>query len=58
MTAAGGAHAGLIEIKWQKPAPRKTFARRRSGSILAALSTIVATAILGGIAALAVYLIG
>jgi len=58
MTAAGGFIAGLIEIKWQKPAPRRTFARRRSGSILAALSTIIATAILGGIAAVAVWLIG
>ena len=58
MTVAGGATAGLIEIKWQKPAPRKTFARRRSGSIVAALLTIAATAFFGAIAALAVYAIG
>jgi ABC-2 type transport system permease protein len=58
MTAAGGVAAGLIEIKWQKPAPRKTFVRRRSGSIVAALLTIAATAFFGAIAALAVFLIG
>ena len=58
MTVAGGAIAGLIEIKWQKPAPRKTFARRRSGSVVAALLTIAATAFFGAIAALAVFLIG
>ena len=57
MTAAGGAAAGLIEIKWQKPAPRKTFNRRRSGSVIASLMTIFATAMLGGIAALLVYFI-
>ena len=58
MTAAGGAAAGLIEIKWQKPAPRKTFARRRSGSMIAGIMTVLVTAFLGGIAALAVYAIG
>jgi ABC-2 type transport system permease protein len=57
-TAAGGATAGLIEIKWQKPAPRKTFQRRRSGSILAGILTLLATACFGGLAALAVYVIG
>jgi ABC-2 type transport system permease protein len=55
MTAAGGATAGLIEIKWQKPAPRKTFQRRRSGSIIAGILTLLATAFFGGLAALAVY---
>ena len=58
MTAAGGAAAGLIEIKWQKPAPRKTFVRRRSGSIVSSILTLLATAIFGGIAALAVWMIG
>ena len=58
LTAAGGAAAGLIELKWQKPAPRKTFARRRSGSMVAGILTVLATALLGGIAALAVYLLG
>lgn len=57
MTAAGGALAGLIEIKWQKPAPRKTFARRRSGSIAAALLTFLVTAIFGGVAALGTWLL-
>jgi ABC-2 type transport system permease protein len=58
MTAAGGAVAGLIEIKWQKPAPRKTFVRRRSGSLVAGILTLLATAFFGGLAALAVYVIG
>lgn len=58
MTAAGGACAGLIEIKWQKPAPRKTFQRRRSGSLIAGIMTLLATAVFGGLAALAVYIIG
>lgn len=57
MTAAGGTLAGLIEIKWQKPAPRKTFARRRSGSIAAALLTFLITAIFGGVAALGTWLL-
>lgn len=57
MTVAGGTIAGLIEIKWQKPAPRKTFARRRSGSIAAALLTFLVTAIFGGVAALGTWLL-
>jgi ABC-2 type transport system permease protein len=57
MTAAGGAAAGLIEIKWQKPAPRNTFRRRRSGSIVAGILTLVATAFFGGLAALIVLFI-
>jgi ABC-2 type transport system permease protein len=58
MTVAGGAVAGLIEIRWQKPAPRKTFVRRRSGSLVAGILTLLATAFFGGLAALAVYFIG
>ena len=58
MTVAGGACAGRIEIKWQKPAPRKTFARRRSGSMIAGILTLLTTAVFGGLAALAVFLIG
>jgi ABC-2 type transport system permease protein len=57
LTVAGGAAAGLIEIKWQKPAPRKTFSRRRSGSVVALILTLFATAFFGGLAALAVYAI-
>jgi ABC-2 type transport system permease protein len=56
-TAAGGTLAGLIELKWRKPAPRKSFARRRSGSIVAALATLFVTALFGGGAALAVWLV-
>ena len=58
MTAVGGACAGLIEIKWQRPAPRKTFARRRSGGIVAGLLTVLTSAVFGGIAAVAVWRFG
>jgi ABC-2 type transport system permease protein len=58
MTAAGGTLAGLIEIRWQKPAPRKTFARRRSGGFVAALLTLLVTALFGGAAAAGVWLLG
>jgi ABC-2 type transport system permease protein len=58
LTAAGGAAAGLIEIKWQKPAPRKTFARRRSGSLIAGLLTFLVTAFFGGLAAWGVWRLG
>jgi ABC-2 type transport system permease protein len=54
-TLTGGACAGLIEIKWQKPAPRKTFVRRRSGGFVAGLLTILTSAIFGGAAAFAVW---
>jgi dolichol kinase len=57
MTVAGGTIAGLIEIKWQKAAPRKTFARRRSGSIAAALLTFLVTAVFGGVAAVGTWLL-
>ncbi|HEY5711511.1 MAG TPA: hypothetical protein VIT38_06415 [Allosphingosinicella sp.] len=56
-TAAGGAIAGLIELKWQKPMPRKTFGRRRSGSIVASLLTVLATALFGGGAAVSVWML-
>lgn len=57
-TLAGGALAGLIEIRWQKPAPRKSFARRRSGSIVASLLTIATSAAFGGGAAFTVWWLG
>lgn len=58
MTAAGGFAAAFIELKTQKPAPRKSFGRRRSGSFLVGLLTFLMTAILGAAAALIVYLLG
>ena len=56
-TAAGGALAGLIELKWQKPMPRKTFNRRRPGSIVASLLTFLVTALFGGGAAVSVWML-
>jgi ABC-2 type transport system permease protein len=50
-TAIGGALAGLLELKLGKPAPRKTFARRRSGSVVVGILTLLITGIFGGIAA-------
>ncbi len=58
MTACGGTLAGLIEIRWQKPAPRKTFIRRRSGSLVSGILTLLTTALFGGVAALGTYLLG
>ncbi|HET7316648.1 MAG TPA: hypothetical protein VFI88_04395, partial [Sphingomicrobium sp.] len=57
MTAIGGALAGLLELKLGKPAPRKTFARRRSGSIVVGILTLVITGAFGGIAGLVVFLL-
>ena len=45
-------------IKLQKPAPRKTFARRGSGSFAVGILTLLSTALFGGLAALGVYLLG
>jgi ABC-2 type transport system permease protein len=57
-TAIGGALAGLLELKLGKPMPRKTFARRRSGSLVVGLLTFAITIVFGGLAGLAVYFIG
>ncbi|HET7316453.1 MAG TPA: hypothetical protein VFI88_03385 [Sphingomicrobium sp.] len=57
MTAIGGALAGLLELKLGKPAPRKTFARRRSGSIVVGILTLVITGVFGGLAGLIVFLL-
>ncbi len=57
-TAIGGALAGLLELKLGKPMPRKTFARRRSGSLVVGLLTFGITIVFGGLAGLAVYFIG
>ncbi len=54
-TTAGGGLAGLVELKLGKPGQRNSFARRRSGSMVAGLLSIVITMVFGGGAALAVY---
>ena len=58
MTALGGAAAGMIELKLGKPAERKTFNRRRPGSFVTRVVTLVMTLVLGGIAGVVVYLLG
>ena len=58
LTAAGGAAAGMIELKLGKPAERKTFNRRRPGSFVTRVLTLIATVALGMVAGVAVYLIG
>jgi ABC-2 type transport system permease protein len=56
-TGVGGLISGWIELKWQKPAPRSTFIRRRSGSVVSSLLTFIVTAILGATAAGIVWLL-
>jgi ABC-2 type transport system permease protein len=57
-TAIGGGLAGLVELKLGKPASRKTFARRRSGSVIAGLIVIVISLVFGVCAAAGVYFLG
>ena len=57
-TTIGGAAAGYIELKLGKPAQRSAFAKRRSGSIVGGIMSIIVAAIFGGLAATSVYLIG
>jgi len=54
-TAIGGGLAGLVELKLGKPASRKTFARRRSGSVIAGIIVIVISLVFGFFAAAGVF---
>lgn len=58
MTLLGGAGAGYIELTMGKPAPRSTFAKRQKGSVFAAILSFVIAGLCGGIAAVAVWLLG
>lgn len=58
LSALGGAAAGMIELKLGKPAERKTFNRRRPGSLTTRVLTLIVTIALGVIAGAAVYFIG
>ena len=58
MTALGGAAAGFVELKLGKPGQRSTFARRRSGGVVAGILSLLIAVVFGGGAALAVYLVG
>lgn len=55
MTAIGGTMAGLIELWFGKPAPRKSFNRRRGGGVVAGLLAFLITAVCAGIAGVSVY---
>lgn len=51
MTGASALAAGLVELKFQRPAPRKAFGSRREGSFLVGVLTFLMTgliALLGG----------
>ena len=54
MTALGGAAAGYVELKLGKPGQRSTFAKRRSGGVVAGILSLLIAVIFGGGAALAV----
>jgi len=58
MTTLGGGLAGLVELKLGKPAQRQSFVRRRSGSPIAGILSILIALVFGGAAAVSVYLIG
>jgi ABC-2 type transport system permease protein len=46
MTAACALAAGLVELKFQRPGPRRSFGNRRQGSFLVALLTFLMTGLL------------
>ncbi|WP_010214683.1 hypothetical protein [Sphingomonas sp. PAMC 26621] len=59
MTVLGGAAAGYVELKLGKPGKRGAFNRRRSGSIVAGiLSLLIALVFGGGAAALVFWVTG
>lgn len=57
-TAAGGAVAGIVELKFGKPAPRSSFNRQRPGSFVTRILTLATSFTLGAIAGLLVYFVG
>jgi ABC-2 type transport system permease protein len=46
MTAASALAAGLVELKFQRPAPRRSFGRRREGSFLVGVLTFLMSGLL------------
>ncbi len=46
MTIAAALAAGLVELTFQRPAPRKSFGRRREGSFLVGVLTFLMTGLL------------
>ncbi|OYY78800.1 MAG: hypothetical protein B7Y43_04415 [Sphingomonas sp. 28-62-20] len=58
MTVIAGVLAGVIELSFGKPMPRKSFNRRRGSGVIAGILGIVVTIICGGIAGVSVYFLG
>ncbi len=58
MTLASALGAGLVELKFQKPAPRRAFGKRREGSFLVGVLTFLMTGLLGLGAGYLVWLTG
>jgi ABC-2 type transport system permease protein len=58
MTAASALAAGLVELKFQRPAPRRRFGNRREGSFLVGVLTFLMTGVLALGAGYLVYLAG
>lgn len=57
-TAIGGSISGYIELKLGKPGKRASFARRRSGSVVGSILSLLVAAVFGGLAAISVYSVG
>jgi ABC-2 type transport system permease protein len=58
LTAAAALAAGLVEHKFQRPAPRRRFGNRREGSFLVGVLTFLMTGVLALGAGYLVYLAG
>lgn len=58
LTVLGSAAAGFVELKLGKPAPRAAFARRRGGSVVAGILSILIALLFGGLAAVGVLWLG
>lgn len=58
MTAASALAAGLVELKFQRPAPRRRFGSRREGSFLVGVLTFLMTGLLALGGGYLVYLAG
>lgn len=56
MTAASALAAGLVELKFQRPAPRKAFGNRREGSFLVGVLTFLGTGLLALLSGYLVWL--
>ena len=55
MTVLGGGAAGFVELKLGKPAPRAAFNRRRGGSAVAGIVSVLVALLFGAAAAAGVF---